>query len=83
MKRWPGKFSLKILLAAIAVSGLFLGLFAHAIVAGQQSAAKATPASAGVNAKMFKTPQQAADELVDAAEKFDVKALEEIFGPDG
>ena len=32
---------------------------------------------------MFETPQQAADELVDAAEKFDVRALEEIFGPDG
>jgi len=31
---------------------------------------------------MFNTPQQAADELVDAAEKFDVHALEEIFGPD-
>src|SRR6267142_625078 len=38
--------------------------------------------AAGVNAKMFNTPQQAADELVDAAEKFDVHALEEIFGPD-
>jgi len=36
-----------------------------------------------VNAKMFNTTQQAADELVDAAEKFDVHALEEIFGPDG
>jgi hypothetical protein len=32
---------------------------------------------------MFNTPQQAADELVDAAEKFDVHALEEIFGPHG
>jgi Protein of unknown function (DUF2950) len=32
---------------------------------------------------MFRTPQQAADELVDAAGKFDVKVLEEIFGPDG
>jgi len=31
---------------------------------------------------MFQHPQQAADELVDAAEKFDVHALEEIFGPD-
>jgi hypothetical protein len=32
---------------------------------------------------MFETPQQAADALVDAAEKFDVRALEEIFGPEG
>lgn len=83
MKQFRRRPSLKILWAAIAGSGLFLGLFSHTIVAGQQSAAKAMPASAGVNAKMFSTPQQAADELVDAAGKFDVKALEEIFGPDG
>src|SRR5690348_5979133 len=83
MKQFRRRPSLKILWAAIAGSGLFLGLFSHTIVAGQQSAAKAMPASAGVSAKMFNTPQQAADELVDAAGKFDVKALEEIFGPDG
>ena len=83
MKRVRGKLSLKILPAAVAITGLFLFLSAHAIVARQQSAAKATPVSAGVNAKMFNTTQQAADELVDAAEKFDVHALEVIFGPDG
>jgi len=83
MKRVRGKLSLKILPAAVAITGLFLFLSAHAIVARQQSAAEATAVSAGVNAKMFNTPQQAADELVDAAEKFDVHALEEIFGPDG
>ena len=83
MKRARRKLSLKILPAAVAIPGLFLFLSAHAIVARQQSAAKATAVSAGVNAKMFNTPQQAADELVDAAEKFDVHALEEIFGPDG
>ncbi len=83
MKRVCGKLSLKILPAAVAIPGLFLFLSAHAIVARQQSAAKATAVSAGVNAKMFNTLQQAADELVDAAEKFDVHALEEIFGPDG
>ena len=83
MKRVRRKLSLKILPAAVAIPGLFLFLSAHAIVARQQSAARATVVSAGVNAKMFNTPQQAADELVDAAEKFDVHALEEIFGPDG
>ncbi len=83
MKRVRGKLSLKILPAAVAITGLFLFLSAHAIVARQQSAAKATPVSAGVNAKMFNTTQQAADELVDAAEKFDVHVLEVIFGPDG
>jgi hypothetical protein len=33
-------------------------------------------------AKLFDTPQQAADALIDAAEKFDVAALTEIFGAD-
>ena len=40
-----------------------------------------TPSSAG--AKLFDTSQQAADALVNAAEKFDVAALTEIFGPAG
>src|SRR3954463_1977830 len=34
-------------------------------------------------AKAFSTPQAAADALIDAAEKFDVSALEQIFGPGG
>jgi len=34
-------------------------------------------------ARTFVTPEQAADALVDAAEKFDVDALTLIFGPDG
>ena len=72
---------------------VFLGIVAGAIacsvlaepldLAAQQSTAKPAPLSARVNAKMFATPQQAADALFDAAEKFDVRALEEIFGPDG
>lgn len=71
------------------VLALVVGAVASAIppaavpLASQQSGAEMTPASAAVSAKMFATPQQAADELVAAAEKFDVRALEEIFGPDG
>jgi Protein of unknown function (DUF2950) len=49
----------------------------------QQSVAKAAPAPVGGGAKAFDTPQQAADALVDAAAKFDVDALVEIFGPAG
>jgi hypothetical protein len=47
--------------------------------------AKAAPkaAAAAVNAQLFETPQQAADALVNAAEKFDISALTQIFGPDG
>lgn len=41
-------------------------------------------AAAAVNApKAFPTPQAAADALIDAAEKFDVPALEGILGPGG
>src|SRR5580704_1996083 len=42
-----------------------------------------TPAASSAGAKLFDTPKQAADALVSAADKFDVPALTEIFGPDG
>jgi hypothetical protein len=42
-----------------------------------------TPAVSSAGAKLFDTPQQAADALVGAAEKFDVVVLREILGPDG
>ncbi len=51
------------------------------LLGGQQSAAKTDEASVRSGAKAFGTPQQAADALVDAAEKFDERALMDIFGP--
>lgn len=51
--------------------------------AGQQSGGTSVPAPAGGGAKAFETPEQAADALIVAAEKFDVGALHEIFGPGG
>ena len=42
-----------------------------------------TPAASSAGPKLFDTPQQAAEALVDAAGKFDVAALTEIFGPEG
>ena len=64
------------LLLAIA----FFCLFAYALPAAPQAAPK-TPAKPA--AKTFDSPQQAAEALIAAAEKFDVPALEEIFGPEG
>jgi hypothetical protein len=55
----------------------------RALLFAQQAVPKGTPASVGATAKTFDTPEQAADALVNAAAKFDVDALEEIFGPDG
>jgi len=45
--------------------------------------ARSTTAVSSPMGKAFDTPQQAADALVDAAEKFDVVALTGIFGPGG
>ena len=44
---------------------------------------KAAPAVAGQRAQTFATPEQAADALTDAAEKFDVATLVKIFGAGG
>ena len=57
-------------------------LVALALAAQPQSVPKTAPPSAAKQ-KTFETPQQAADALIEAAEKFDVSALEEILGPDG
>jgi Protein of unknown function (DUF2950) len=47
-----------------------------------KKASTATTATTA-GARRFASPQQAADVLIDAAEKFDVIELAEIFGPDG
>jgi hypothetical protein len=83
MKQIRGNQNFRPLWAAVALACALLFLSAHALLAARQSADNAAPPSAGVSAKMFNTPQKAADELVAAAEKFDVRALEEIFGPEG
>jgi hypothetical protein len=49
----------------------------------QQPVAKSAPTSVAVGAKTFDTPQQAADALIAAAEKFDEGILKQIFGPGG
>jgi hypothetical protein len=72
------------LTSILRVAGVLtsVSLPALGILATQQpphETAQVSPASA----KTFATPEQAADSLVDAAEKFDVRALEEILGPDG
>lgn len=60
-------------------------LLASNISAAQQPTAKAAfPATTASTAiRMFQTPQQAAVALIEAADKFDVPALMQIFGPNG
>jgi len=62
---------------------LWLFLLAPLPLAAQQPSTKAAPVANPVGARAFDTPQLAAKELIAAAEKFDVGALEEIFGPAG
>jgi len=79
-------------LVYITRSVWFVGVLASAALCmpvlsvAQQSAAKgpptATTASTG-SARSFDTPQQAANALIAAAEKFDQVAFTQIFGPDG
>jgi hypothetical protein len=61
-------------------------LLAPVLLPAQESTAKKAPAATAApaaGARSFDTPQQAADALVDAAEKFDEAALVQIFGPNG
>ena len=54
-----------------------------AVMHSEAQRASASTAGSATRAKDFDTPQQAADALVAAAEKFDVPELIEIFGPGG
>jgi len=67
--------------ATFVFLGLCLG-FAVAL-AGVAIAADTPAAASSIQQKVFKTPEAAAEALISAAEKFDVQALTEIFGPDG
>jgi hypothetical protein len=81
------KFANTILSGYWILSAAALANLSATGVFGQQAASKAaTPSpaiAASAGARLFNTPQQAADALVDAAEKFDVAALTHIFGPSG
>jgi hypothetical protein len=65
------------------IAGILAFLAVPAHLTAQQPAAKTVPGSVAVGGKTFDTPQQAADALVAAAERFDQHALSEIFGQGG
>jgi hypothetical protein len=78
-----GKFSRPVwIVTALACACLC----APTVSATQPTATKKSPAATTATtagARRFDTPQQAADVLIDAAEKFDVVELDQIFGPGG
>jgi hypothetical protein len=72
----------------LRIPSTLLGVLLCACVlsSAQQSPAKKVPAATvapSASATIFDTPQQAADALVEAADKFDVVALGRMFGPGG
>ena len=58
-------------------------LCASVLSSAQQTEVGKAAAAAPAEARRFDTPQQAADVLIEAADKFDVVALGQIFGPGG
>jgi Protein of unknown function (DUF2950) len=65
--------------ASVTCVSVFAALFA----AAQAPPKKASIPSASAEAMSFETPQKGADQLVEAADKFDVQALVNIFGRGG
>jgi Protein of unknown function (DUF2950) len=51
--------------------------------AAQTQSKQSSAASSQPTQKLFATPKEAADDLIQAAENFDLSALKEILGPDG
>jgi hypothetical protein len=73
-------FGLKSLLSVhVAALWCVLAPPAHAAPQSKQSSGEAPPAAQ----TLFATPKQAAEALIDAAERYDVPALVKILGPDG
>lgn len=70
-------------LLGFASTVVWVCLSGPVLSAAPQSAMKTAPTAVASAGQTFDTPQQAAKALVDAAEKFDVGAIEEIFGPAG
>ena len=68
------------ILVAFALASLAAS---DSLAAEQAGTNKAAPVVAAQRTDIFATPQQAADALIDAAEKFDVATLVEIFGLGG
>jgi DUF2950 family protein len=63
----------------VAALSCALAIVSH----GQSQSKQHAPASSKPAQKTFDTPQQAAEALIQGAERFDVPALLEIFGPAG
>ena len=68
---------------ACTMAGVFLFAAPFAAQRSQTDKPSSSNPPSTVGTRSFDTPQQAVDALIDAAEKFDVSALLQIFGPGG
>jgi hypothetical protein len=82
MKNQISKSKRKVYLNIVLNLIIFAGFLATGVLTAQQASSNPTP-SANIPPKTFATAEQAADALVDAAEKFDSAALQQIFGSSG
>ena len=71
------------IISAVAWACLYASTVSVAQPAAAKKTATAAPSVTTAGARRFDTPQQAADVLIAAADKFDVAELAYIFGPDG
>jgi hypothetical protein len=71
----------RLLFGAVAWACLYMSVPSAAQHNALKTAETSTASTAA--ARSFDTPQQAADVLIDAADKFDVVALGQVFGPGG
>jgi len=78
-RKFSGQF---VLLGALLLGCVSVFSSSNAQTSPANKGAAVTEAAAA-GPKPFESPQQAADELVNAADKFDVSALAQIFGPTG
>ena len=80
---WFGCGGLRLGLCAVAASAWLCSPVSHSTEPAPPATASATTAAVSVQQRSYKTPEEAVEALVSAAEKFDVTALKEILGPDG
>ncbi|HKP12568.1 MAG TPA: DUF2950 domain-containing protein [Blastocatellia bacterium] len=71
-----------LVLSIAALAGMLI-LAALLVLGVRAQTVTKTAATSAAQARTFATPQQAADALIDAAEKFNISTLDEILGREG
>src|SRR5215471_4523185 len=62
---------------------IFCGLLSTEVPSAQQKPTQSSSTASTASARTFATPEEAMETLIGVAEKFDVEAIEQIFGSAG